>query len=626
MFSISVGFQRILNVQLIEALELGNTTALEMLVKQGAQLESLNKEGHDNLLLASWGGHTETVKYLIEQGANVDSASHSGHTALHAAAQVGSTETIRVLLENGAKINVQAKDGRTAFYLSCLFDHLDTGKLLIKQGADPTIKDKERNSPLHASSERGLLTVMEYLIECLGLDVNDKNAFQSVPLILTSSKGCLDCVKYLVAHGASLQAKDKRGRNSLFMAAAAGHADVVLYLLNSGLTIPDSLDNMGQSPLLMAVISGSLDVVNLLLPLSTAHLNKVSSSGDMTPLKIAASEGNLPIVKVLVEAGADIDLEFPLHSAITNSHTSTSLYFIDQGARIEGDPNKKVLPCLHLAAQSGNTMIIERLIVLGVQVDEISFQKGETPIFFAAKRGHFEVVKALMRNGANPLLKNTEGTSLLFYAIPFPQIVAFLLNRSKLDVNEYSSVFNATPVTFSVEVKAIDTLKYLLTHTKADVNPTKGKSPLIEAAFRDNPAFLQVLLEFGVNVNVTDSSGWTALHIVSSNGLLPHVQILLDHRADVNAKGNDGSTPLLLAAGQGYVDVVHALIERGAEVNSRDKALNTPLYEGARNGHFALVKYLAKRKDYGTDLKLVAEIAKKNGYPDLAEFLLSDPV
>ncbi|TRY80359.1 hypothetical protein TCAL_02993, partial [Tigriopus californicus] len=594
-----------------EALELGNTTALQLLVKQGAQLESVNKQGHNNLLLASWGGHVQTVKYLLQEGANVRSKSHSGHTALHAAAQVGSTETAAVLVEHGANVNVRTNDGRTAFYLACLFGHLDTAQFLLKQGADPMIRDKSKSLALHGVSSAGFLPVIKYLHEEVGMSLNDATVFKSTPLILASSNGCFECVQYLVEQGANLQAKDKRGRNSLYMAAAAGHLDIVDHLLSSGLTVQDSVDHRGQTPLLVAVIGGNLSLVKLLLPLSFDHLNQVSSFGQITPLKMAASDGNLPIVKVLLDTGADVNLAYPLHAAISNSHTATALHLIDHEAKIEGDPNKKVLPCLHLAAKSGNTMIIERLIVLGAQVNQISFQKGETPIFFAAKRGHFRAVKALMRNGADPLMRNSEGTNILFYAIPYPKILAFLLNRSTLDVNEISPLLNATPVALSVEVDALDTLKYLLTHTKANVNHMKGKIPLIESASVDNPAFLQTLLEYGANANVTDSSGWTALHFASSNGFLSHVQTLLDHRADVNARNDDGSTPLLLAASQGQIDVVKVLIARGANLNPAEKTANTPLYKAARNGHLGVVKYLSERLDSGNDSKFAAIKAAK---------------
>jgi ankyrin repeat protein len=75
-----------------------------------------------------------------------------------------------------------------------------------------------------------------------------------------------------------------------------------------------------------------------------------------------------------------------------------------------------------------------------------------------------------------------------------------------------------------------------------------GTTPLCEAAARDRRAAVELLLRSGAHVDGTSEDGWTPLHLVSEDGMLPMMRLLIDARADVNARNERGDTPLHVCA------------------------------------------------------------------------------
>ncbi len=129
----------------------------------------------------------------------------------------------------------------------------------------------------------------------------------------------------------------------------------------------------------------------------------------------------------------------------------------------------------------------------------------------------------------------------------------------------------------------VEILGWLISE-EVDVNArdNRGHTALFEAAERDNPQFVRLLLDHGADVNVRSDWGTTALYEAAVWHKPQNVRLLLNHGADVNARSNDGRTPLMGAAwpwpeDTEAVETLSLLLSHGADVNAVDQQGKTAL-------------------------------------------------
>ena len=176
-----------------------------------------------------------------------------------------------------------------------------------------------------------------------------------------------------------------------------------------------------------------------------------------------------------------------------------------------------------------------------------------------------------------------------------------------------------------------------LLQSGVDINtqhPTSGTTVLmIASSYYYYDDMVEFLIKKGVNVNLKDSEGKTALLWAASNSL-PNAKILVANGAKVNEPANDGMTPFIQAtlgfsSGKVPIEMSELLRKNGAKVNAelkRKSALGwTALHYAVTNGDAELVKYLIK---HGANVnKSTGEgssplfLAKLGGYDDIVKIL-----
>jgi len=202
----------------------------------------------------------------------------------------------------------------------------------------------------------------------------------------------------------SVNVKDIHGSTPLSIAAQEGYLEVVKLLLEKGAAI-EAKTNYRGAPVSTAAFYSNPAIVKVLAVKGT-----VEAIG-ATPLYIAAKEGHLAVVKLLLEKGAAIEAKAedgctPISTAAFNGHADVVKLLLERGAAVEGKHKDRVTP-LAMAAQQGHLEVVRLLLDKGAVVDAKD-NNGFTPLARAAQirdgllARHLEVMKVLLAKGANP--------------------------------------------------------------------------------------------------------------------------------------------------------------------------------------------------------------------------------
>ncbi|XP_075999520.1 ankyrin repeat and SOCS box protein 12a [Genypterus blacodes] len=125
---------------------LGHLRCLELLLKHGAEIDSLDVKAQTPLFTAVSGKHLDCVVALLKAGADPNGSPHNNCSPTLTAARDGDLDVLRELLRFGAEVDVKAKAPdwasnatacRGPLYTSAVYGHLDCFKLLLLHGANP---------------------------------------------------------------------------------------------------------------------------------------------------------------------------------------------------------------------------------------------------------------------------------------------------------------------------------------------------------------------------------------------------------------------------------------------------------------------------------------------------------
>jgi ankyrin repeat protein len=250
-----------------------------------------------------------------------------------------------------------------------------------------------------------------------------------------------------------------------------------------------------------------------------------------------------------------------------------------------------------LAARGGSGEDVELLVAAGADVAAVGAGK-KSAIHCAGTQGHTEVIRTLVRAGAN--------------------------------CNQPTGI-GMTPLWMSCLNGQLGSVTALL-EAKADVNKAKmsdGTTPLFIACEKGHGSIVEALLGRGADVNQAKTdTGATPLFIACQNGHGIIVETLLGRGADVNqAKTDIGATPLLIACERGHGSIVEALLGRGADVNkARTDSGATPLYKACEKHHTSCVQLLVRAR---ADLSLSCNgqtplaLASSKGFTDIVAVIES---
>lgn len=220
---------------------------------------------------------------------------------------------------------------------------------------------------------------------------------------------------------------------------------------------------------------------------------------------------------------------------------------------------------LILAAKEGNFEIVELLLKKGSDVNHKSIY--ETALMQAVKQGYKNVIQLLLDGQADVNAQVHGGETALWQLIRKTDQANFdLLMDYGADVN-IKTRFGNTVLMEAVRLDNIDTVRLLISKgAKINAADELGETPLMKAAEAGQISAVRLLLEMGADVGAKNKSGETALMKAVSKWRNHEIlHLLIERGGNINARSNIGQTALTLAADMGITEYVEILRSAGGE-------------------------------------------------------------
>lgn len=295
-------------------------------LRSGADVNGLDPEGFTPLMIASGLGQPQMVELLLTAGANVHIIDpRMGATALHKAAQSGNTDVIKLLLDKGSFIDQQSPVlGNTPLMDAISYRNEKAVRLLLERGARITILNHWQQTAQDIAQMEALSTIVHLIEERSTLN-HEQTPRQT--LLNAIQAGDIEAVKRLILAGADLNERvpiigsPDYNYTPLGIAAREGHADIIRVLLEAGADPRRVIGLMRGTPVHEASYFGhtqSLQVLTERLGQSgtlTPELDAQGPYNGLTALHDAIWQGHLEAAKVLVAAGARLDIKS--HAGLT---------------------------------------------------------------------------------------------------------------------------------------------------------------------------------------------------------------------------------------------------------------------------------------------------------------------
>lgn len=374
------------------------------------------------------------------------------------------------------KVKTAVKIPLPALYQAAKDGNLTEVKRLVSSGAKVDVKTHKHHTPLIAASAKGYTAVVTYLLS-KGADINYAMPKGATALSYALALKHENTAEALLSHN-TINVKAKLYGNYSYLTAAvgAGSKKIVDILLTKGLDV-DFVHPKLHNSLILAAAWKKPEMVSYLIS-KGANVNLKSFNG-FTALQIAAELGSLESMKVLMQAGADIDVE---HA-------------------------KNKMTALAFAVAKKNMKAVKLLLKHGAKVD-VAVGMMVNPIGYAARTHSLEMVKLLVEHGDGK--HNLRGALYMGTMMNQIEIIKYLLSKGAVIKNEKLEGINMLDVALSERKTKILEL-YLKQGVNIDAQDKKGQTLLHRSISKRSDKVTKLLLQYKADKSIKDKKGKTAL-------------------------------------------------------------------------------------------------------------------
>ena len=551
------------------AAERGDTEMIGVLLYAGAQVGATTRIGeYTPLHVAARNGHLEATQALLRGGADVGAVTDpSGSTPLHLAALAGSGEVVRALIGAGADPNAaEAEWAQTPLIFASSWNRVDAIVALIEGGADPNqaarSEDLRMSQRLDAEADRRYNEVLKAFTNDGAWQPTSAQVQAAVRAGRAAYEGDPPPTRRQAqSRFRPVRITSKGGLTPLLHAARQGHIEAMRTLLDRGADIDQVGGGDGTSPLLISTINGQFDAAMLLLERG-ADPNLQSSVNGVTPLFATVNSewqprtrypqpqereqqnyGYLEVMAALLEAGADPDARLTMHP-----------WYME-----------------YTGCGNANCGLIDT--------------NGGTAFLRAAYATDVEAMRLLKQWGADPFIA-TGAPEQRQRQTPEEMQRAFQIDRIA-DADTFAVMNDSAKVSAVVAIWADlpDSVKAELREADVRARPGDFRAAVVEHAQRQDSVSAAQPDPSGLPPVPVGGAAVSAIHAASGvgygegfagnahrhveNGWLPAVKFLIEEVGmDVNLRDHNGYTALHHAAARGDNEMILYLVEQGGDVRA----------------------------------------------------------
>lgn len=422
-----------------------NVLAVDICVRGKAIVDAHNDRQDTPLHMACERGYTEVAKMLLNAPIvpNLNVVNTFKATPLHACAAKGYAEIAKAMVDTeNADINAENYKGFTALDVALEFNHTDVADILVTAGAktkcmgpeklfdalqrdddkavaaiiharvDLDARDGEGRSCLHLCVEKNNSASMRLLIGAHAF-VNAQNLFQQdTPLMLTARLGFVDMAKILFEKTnerenhpeTSVVRVDLLNLNkqtALDVAFDSGdHVEVAEMIVDNG----GKLAKRAEDSLLYTARAGTWDWIPVLLA-GGANVFAIEEANEARPTAchILAEKGGVESIRQLAAYKADVNtVDRWQRSALHLAAAAGCVVALFEAQAELNKTDRNLQTPLHVACHEGRDQVVDAILMVTADYKKRANPSAEdidrnTPSHLAAKAGHAEVLKVLLR-------------------------------------------------------------------------------------------------------------------------------------------------------------------------------------------------------------------------------------